>query len=525
MAAVTPEALKNHYSQEAGEIALLDVREYGEYGMAHPFHAVNVPYSRFEIELTQRVPRHDVPVVLLDQQDEGRARHCAELAQGLGYRNVQYLAGGLNAWQTSGYNVFSGVNVVSKTFGELVHERFHTPSISPTTLATWQAEGKPVMVIDGRPVSEYRKMNIPGSICCPNGELARRLPAILGSDSQVPVVINCAGRTRSIIGAQTLCWLGIENPLYALDNGTQGWRLAGLELEYHSDRCYPRKVAPLARISERAQDLAARHGACGVDATTVNDWLSESSRTTYVFDVRSTEEYRQATLKGAVHAPGGQLIQATDHWVGIYRARIVLIDDDECRAPVVAAWLALMGIQSVWLRGGDKQWPHIRGLVERDVLLAFQPSSLTRASLDDAFAPRSLCLDARPGMQYRMEHLPGSLWVNRSLLKYQLEGMPRDVDLIVLANDATLAACLAENLKALGFHILRWLEPDFTRWRQAGVAMEQREDLPSDDECIDFLFFVHDRHDGNLEASRRYLAWETGLVAQLDEEERGTFTI
>jgi hypothetical protein len=36
---------------------------------------------------------------------------------------------------------------------------------------------------------------------------------------------------------------------------------------------------------------------------------------------------------------------------------------------------------------------------------------------------------------------------------------------------------------------------------------------------------VHDRHDGNKEAARRYLAWETGLVAQLDAKEISAFRL
>ena len=48
----------------------------------------------------------------------------------------------------------------------------------------------------------------------------------------------------------------------------------------------------------------------------------------------------------------------------------------------------------------------------------------------------------------------------------------------------------------------------------------RRPGTPRDADCIDHLFFVHDRHDGNLEASRRYLEWELGLVDQLDEQER-----
>jgi len=293
------------------------------------------------------VPNHRVTLVLMDSEDEGRARHCAELAVALGYAGPCWVQGGIEGWKAAGYTAFAGVNVVSKTFGELVHETFHTPTISPETLAGWQAGNEPVVVLDGRPLDEYRKMTIPGSRCCPNGELVRRLPAILQGDTQTPVVINCAGRTRSIIGAQTLRWLGVKNTVYALENGTQGWRLAGFDLEHQARRHYPPEVSVSPGMQEAAGSLAARHGAMEIDAETLNAWLADTSSTTYVFDVRTLEEYRRHCLAGAVHAPGGQLIQATDQWVGVHRSRIVLVDDDESRAPVVAAWLALMGASVV----------------------------------------------------------------------------------------------------------------------------------------------------------------------------------
>jgi hypothetical protein len=36
---------------------------------------------------------------------------------------------------------------------------------------------------------------------------------------------------------------------------------------------------------------------------------------------------------------------------------------------------------------------------------------------------------------------------------------------------------------------------------------------------------IHDRHDGNLESVKRYLEWEQGRMAQLDDEERAVFQL
>jgi len=58
-------------------------------------------------------------------------------------------------------------------------------------------------------------------------------------------------------------------------------------------------------------------------------------------------------------------------------------------------------------------------------------------------------------------------------------------------------------------------------WKAAGLPVVASAATPADADCIDYLFFVHDRHDGNLEAARGYLAWETGLMAQMDAQETG----
>ena len=115
------------------------------------------------------------------------------------------------------------------------------------------------VIVDGRPFAEYRKMSIPGGICCPNGELALRIQDI-APDPRTKIVVNCAGRTRSIIGAQTLLDLGVPNPVYALENGTQGWFLAGLELEHGAQRHYADRVgvADIGALQARARHFAER---------------------------------------------------------------------------------------------------------------------------------------------------------------------------------------------------------------------------------------------------------------------------
>jgi rhodanese-related sulfurtransferase len=211
------------------EVAFLDIREAGEFGEGHPLFAVPCPYSRLEARIGALVPHRDVRVLLIDSGD-GVARRAAQALEGLGYDDVSWIAGGASAWEAAGYTLFKGVNVRSKTLGELAEHAWHPETIDAETLAQWRAEGRGVNLFDARPPAEYAKMRVPGAVCLPNGELAHRFPVAV-PDQTAPVVVTCAGRTRGIVGVLGLRLAGIETPVYALENGTQGWQLAGLELE------------------------------------------------------------------------------------------------------------------------------------------------------------------------------------------------------------------------------------------------------------------------------------------------------
>ncbi|MGI9425098.1 MAG: rhodanese-like domain-containing protein, partial [Hyphomicrobiaceae bacterium] len=306
----SPQDVKSWLS-DPQEIAFLDVREHGQYGEAHPFFALPAPYSTFERRVVNIAPNPAVRMVLIDAGD-GLSDLAAKRAEALGYQSVTVMDGGAPAWAAAGYTLFAGVNVPSKTFGELLELARHTPRLTADEVRDMQSSGTVHVIVDGRPFSEYTKFSIPGGICCPNGELALRIGDLV-TDPDTPIVVNCAGRTRSILGAQTLIDAGVSNPVYALENGTQGWFLAGLELDRGAQRIYPqeRGDADLTEREERAKQRAVKAGAAFVSAERAADMLGDESRTTYLMDVRTAEEYDSDGLPGSIHAPGGQLVQAT----------------------------------------------------------------------------------------------------------------------------------------------------------------------------------------------------------------------
>ncbi|EEA01333.1 Rhodanese domain protein [Burkholderia sp. H160] len=510
------------------EIALLDVREAGEFGEGHPFFAVPLPYSRLELEIGRLVPRRDVRIVLLDAgaDDEAIARRAAHRLHALGYTRLSVLQDGARGWAAAGYTLFKGVNVPSKTFGELVEHAYGTPHISAAELARLQAEHAPLILLDGRTVEEHTKMTIPGALSCPNGELAYRFGA-LAADSRTPVVIHCAGRTRSIIGAQLLRSLGVPNPVVALENGTQGWALAGLELEHGSTRRYPDTVeeSVSSEVRDRAKALAARFGVTTLDAQAAQTWLDAADRTTYLLDVRSADEFARDGVAAAVHAPGGQLLQATDQTVGVRHARVLLVDYDGIRAPVIASWLVQLGLETALVAAQDARG--LRRLAEQAA-----PHGAAEQALIDADGLRRLrgaedvhVLDLRSSAAYRSGHPERARWSIRPQLLATLADVAPSQRVVLLADSPALAALAALDLREAGFGEVSIAKDGIDTFKQAGYLIEASPQSPADSARIDYLFFVHDRHEGNLDAARAYLAWETGLIAQCAPDELRQFRI
>jgi cystathionine beta-lyase len=493
-----------HWLFDDEELALFDVREHGQYGEAHLFFAANLPYSRLELDAPRLAPSPQVRVVVYDQDGEQVAARAAQRLQAFGYTRVWVLKGGAAAWKASGRELFAGVHVPSKAFGELIELACHTPRISATELAHWQADGRPLSVLDGRPLDEFSKMSIPGAACCPNGELGLRAHAMV-EDTTTPIVINCAGRTRSIIGAQTLINLGVPNPVFALENGTQGWFLADLALAHGQQGAYP--PAPLAVEGQQraAQQLAQRTGVVSVTAAQVQQWADDPRRSLFLCDVRTPEEFAQGSLPGAQHAPGGQLIQATDLYVGVRRARVVVFDNDGVRAPIVASWLRQLGHEAYVLAGG----------LSSGLALATVAAPTPRLPEAQRTEGPATVLDLRASAAFIQRRVQGSRWATRSRVAQLTEGVTGLIGL--LTPDAGVAQLAADELPPALQGQARWL-PSLD-----GLPVEEGGTPLSDAERIDFLFFVHDRHAGNKAAARQYLAWETGLLGQMTARERASF--
>ncbi|MDP3690166.1 rhodanese-like domain-containing protein [Bradyrhizobium sp.] len=330
------------------EIALLDLRHEAAFATGHPLFAANMAADRIALEADARLPRKDVPVVVYDA-GEGLVAQAADRLAALGYSNVRQLDGGLRAWQAAGYEVFQDVNSYAKAFGELVESRRHTPSLPANEVAGLIASGANIAILDVRRFDEYATMNIPGAVSVPGAELVLRAGRA-APDPATTIIVNCAGRTRSIIGTQSLINAGVANRVAALRNGTIGWTLAKQNLEHGASR--RGEIGAFAGAEANARDVAYRAGVRHLGPEEALALQAQTHRTLYRFDVRSAEEYEAGHIAGFRHYPGGQLVQEVDMAAPVRGARILLTDDKGVRADMTASWLAQMGWETCVLDGG-----------------------------------------------------------------------------------------------------------------------------------------------------------------------------
>ena len=330
------------------EIALLDLRHEAAFATGHPLFAANMAADRIALEAEMRLPRKDVPIVLYDA-GEGLVAQAADRLGALGYTDVRQLDGGVQAWQNAGYELFQDVNSYAKAFGELVESRRHTPFLRAEEVAALIANEANIAILDVRRFDEYETMNIPGSVSVPGAELVLRAGRV-APDPETTIIVNCAGRTRSIIGTQSLINAGVTNKVVALRNGTIGWTLAKQQLEHGADR--RGGIGLFEGAQANAREVAYRAGVRHIGPEEVAALEAQAHRTLYRFDVRDAEDYAAGHIAGFRHYPGGQLVQEIDMAAPVRGARILLTDDKGVRADMTASWLAQMGWETYVLDGG-----------------------------------------------------------------------------------------------------------------------------------------------------------------------------
>jgi rhodanese-related sulfurtransferase len=517
-AKIAPAALRDLLEGRA-PYALIDVREAGEYNSSHIPGASPIARRQIEFAMPQAVPFRGVHVVLCDD-DGRRAELAAATMQRLGYGHVSVLDGGINRWVTDGFPTEWGTNVPSKDFGEKVEMVHHVPEIEAKDLAARMDKGEKFVILDTRTPEEYRRFCIPGGRSVPGGELALRITDIAkGIDRDTTIIVNCAGRTRSIIGTRVLQRMGLAN-VYGLKNGTAGWLLAGRQLETGADRVsLPEPSAEgLAAAEAYAARLAAEDGVQYVDAKALASLLERRAReTVYCIDVRTIEEYTAGHIPGFRWFPGGQSVQRSDEAVVVKHCPIVFACDGKARATLIASWYRQMGHEDVYaVDGGTAAWAESGRALETGAPDE-RPLGVDEARAKVKMVAPSELHASAPGARIFVDtsqdfargHVPGARWVPRGWLEIWIgEVVPsKTASVAVTCSDGRSAVLASATLKELGYQNVSALDGGTAAWQKAGLPLERGlagvMTAPTD--------VVLAGPDRNFADMQNYLRWEEAL--------------
>ncbi len=513
---VEAKTVKNWISDDT-EIAFIDVRELAQHTAGHPLFSISIPFSEFEINVEKLVPNKKVRMVLFDNNN-GVSEIIYKQAKNLKYINIFILKNGIDGWIKSKYHLFDGINVPSKSFGELIEKKFNTPSITALQLSQKQKEKKDIIILDGRPFDEYKKMSIPGSVCCPNAEIPYRISELIKS-SDTEIIINCAGRTRSIIGAQTLINFGIKNKIYALENGTQGWFLNNFKLDHGKTKSLD-KTPKCEKIEELRNKIVnlLKDKVEIINFNQAQKLINDRNITTYIFDVRTNlnQKYKFSKLR---NVPGGQLVQATDKYIGVLKSHVIVCDDgDLVRAGMTALWLKKMNYHCYVVNETPKKIKDLN--LKNKVNFKTIPINLIKLENFKNLKDTPI-FDIRNSVDYCKKRIKKSVWTNRLIITNE---MPHYVKAIILVtNDLPKASLILSDLQEKDpkymVQVYHWNETEIEHY----VDYIDTREVELDETFIDFNFHTHLRHQGNKEHAKNYLKWETDLIKKMDEEERGFF--
>ena len=502
-----------------GQFALIDVREPGEYNSTHIPDSSLIPRRHLEFQMSTAVPVQNTLVVLCDD-DGRRANLAAATLERMGYTNVAVLDGGINRWATQGYPTEWGSNVISKEFGEKMEVLHHVPEIEATELHERIARGDKLVILDTRTPEEYHRFCIPGGRSVPGGELALRITDITKDlDKDTTIIVNCAGRTRSIIGTRVLQRMGLTN-VYGLKNGTSGWLLAGYELETGADRLDLPASSPegLAAAEAYADRLAREDGVRYLDIPTLRAMLGKRDRdTVYCIDVRTLQEYEQGHIPGFRWFPGGQVVQRSDDVLVVKHCPVVFACDKKARATFIASWYRQFGFEEVYVvQGGTTAWA-AAGLALEHGMVEPTPFGLAQAmehmqflspqELQTSQTPVVLCVDT--SQDFARGHVPGARWVPRGWLECQIGDLApsRETPIALTSLDGRNATLAGATLKELGYQHVAVLEGGMVAWQRAGLPLEEGLSgvmrPPTD--------MVLSGPDRNFADMMHYLRWETAL--------------
>jgi rhodanese-related sulfurtransferase len=263
-----------------------------------------------------------------------------------------------------------------------------------------------------------------------------------------------------------------------------------------------------------AHHVAESHGVQRIDRLALDALRKDATRTLYLFDVRDPAEYAAGHVAGATSAPGGQLVQATDQYVGTLGARIVLVDDAEVRAAMTGSWLRQMGWKDVFVlteAGSDRQRPETAILDSA----AQSASTIDCATLSELLSRHAATVvDLSSSRDYLAGHIPGAWFAIRSRLDRAVKTIPLSGTLVLTSEDGALGRLAAAEAEALVDVPVRILAGGNAAWQAAGYPLTAEPKKMADD-TVDQWRKPYERSGDIKAAMNEYLAWEIDLLPRI----------
>jgi rhodanese-related sulfurtransferase len=491
--------------------AVIDVRDWGEFSLGQIPGASCIPRGSLEKYISVLVPQTAIHTVLYCDTGQRSTRAAASL-ESLGYTTVSILDGGVNAWTAAGYETQRGWSLRGKEYGERLQVEEGIPDITAEELHTRLKRGEELYIFDTRTEPEFQAAHLPGAYCAPGGQLALIAPEVV-QDTNRTIVTNCAGRTRSILGAHILRRMGFAN-VYALNGGTGAWRIAGYaeELEKGDGASVPKLAKTgITACKQFAEQLVEEDHIPSLTAQELHT-RQATGELIYVLDVRLLDEYQAGHIPGARFCPGTQVALLAGSLVGVKNAPIITMCAGRARAIIAASLLKGAGYPDVSiLDGGTTAWTeHGFGLetgmpqeidfgqpvwmarLLQGLPAGVQPEPLPVPGLAAARAgaellsPQALqaklsagepltLLDVRSAGDFATAHVPGARWLSRGRLDIEIEQcVPNKATRVVLmCRTGNLSPLSVPTLKALGYQDVAVLQDGYNAWQTAELPTEQ----------------------------------------------------
>jgi len=502
----------------ATPFAIVDPLEEGLFAETpHLLRAVNIPYGTLEGEIERRIPDRRTLIVIPHDHD-GLGEDAARRIRQLGYGHIEVVRASPQDWADAGVPLYTGFNVYSKAFGEYLEHSAQTPTLDVRDFDAAAAQRK-LDLYDVRPMGEYTYETVPG---------ARNLVGVdvgpyclQAHDPQDELIVHCGGRTRSIIAAETLRLLGFQNAK-SLKNGTMGWSLAGRALKF----------------GEKAEPIVPDAGAAGALIPKIIDRLGidfaglealarvlAGAVLPYCFDLSPSVR----VLPGFIPAAGGQLIQATDSYVAVPNAPVLLHDTDDVRALVTAYWLQRMGYDAWVVKHENADFvvtrlaQAMREAKGRTAQAGLISGMLPRSETPERGVASVLFVDASPLRLHEFKRVEGSLHFMRRRFDWKaFTEASQGRKVVLYGSSADLCKHALRDFAERGYDI-GYTDATVDALHEMGWAVTQGR-ISSGDFYPDEFVRPIERPSHREEAMAQYLAWEVELPEKMANDQTIAFT-